>query len=333
MAKASKPERAEVYRDRRMQLILSKFLSGEINKIDPVYDSQYGYRYPSVEAVIGDPAATEEILTHLYDVGILKKQVFDKMIYCPQCNSANVSIRYSCPYCKSFYIKKSSLIEHIPCGYMDKEDQFKNGDKLICPRCHMELNRQDVNYRKAGIWCSCNECGKSFDIPVPSHFCRVCDTNFTFDDAIYRDVYAYTLNEEIMKEVGAGFILVGPIREFLQSRGFTVESPSFLKGKSGTSHMFDITASREGMTQSVLVIDIATSKDELVSEQSIIAMFAKVYDVAPDKAFLIAIPKMSGNGGKLAELYNIKLVEAKNQNEAIKALEACMTAEAIQVPK
>jgi hypothetical protein len=324
MAKASKPERAEVYRDRRMQLILSKFLSGEINKLDPVYDPKYGYRYPPVEAVIGDPAATEEILTHLYNVGILKRQVFDKMLNCPQCNSANVSVRYCCPYCKSFKIKKSALIEHIPCGYIDIEDHFKNGDKLICPRCHVELNRQDVNYRKAGIWCSCNECSKSFDIPVPSHFCRICDTNFTFDDAIYRDVYSYILNEEIMKEVGAGYILVAPIREFLQSRGFTVESPGFLKGKSGASHMFDITALIGDITRSLLVIDIATSKDEPVSEQSIVAMFAKVYDVAPDKACLIAIPKMSGNGGKLAELYNIKLIEAKNQNEAIKALETCV---------
>jgi transcription elongation factor Elf1 len=333
MAKASKTERVEIYKDHRMQQILSKFLSGEITKLDPVYDSKYGYRYPPVEAIIGDPEATEKMLTYLYDIGILKRQVFDKMINCPQCNSANVSTRYCCPYCKSFNIKKSSLIEHIPCGYIDTEDHFKNGDKLICPRCHTELNRQDVNYRKAGIWCSCNECGKSFDIAVPSHFCRVCDLNFTFDDAVYRDVYLYILNEEIMKEVGTGYMLVAPIREFLQSQGFTVESPGFVKGKSGASHMFDVTASRGDITRNFLVIDIAASKDEPVSEQSIIAMFAKVYDVSPDKACLIAIPKMSENGGKLAELYNIKLIEAKNQNEVIKALKTCMTAEAIQVPK
>jgi hypothetical protein len=49
-------------------------------------------------------------------------------------------------------------------------------------------------------------------------------------------------------------------------------------------------------------------------------MFAKVYDVAPDKACLVAIPKMSKNGSKLAELYKIKVIEAKNQKEAIKAL-------------
>jgi transcription elongation factor Elf1 len=333
MAKASKPERVEAYRDHRMQLILSKFLSGEISKLTPVYDSKYGYRYPPVEAIIGDPEETEKVLAYLYDIGILKRQVFDKMINCPQCNSANVSMRYCCPYCKSFNIKKSSLIEHIPCGYIDTEEHFKKGDKLVCPRCHTELNKQDVNYRRAGVWCSCNDCGKSFDIPVPSHFCRVCDTIFTFDDAVYRDVYSYSLNEEIMKEVGAGYILVAPIQEFLQSRGFTVESPGFLKGKSGASHMFDVAASRGDIPRSVIVIDIATSKDEPVSEQSIVSMFAKVFDVTPDKACLIAIPKMSENGGKLAELYNITLIEAKNQNEAIKALEACIEAEAVQVPK
>jgi len=333
MVKASKIERAEAYRDHRLQLILSKFLSREIIQLDPVYDSKYGFRYPLVEAIIGEPSATEEFLNHLCDLGILKRQVLDKMICCPSCGSANVSIRYCCPYCKSFNIKKSSLIEHISCGYIDTEDHFKKDDKLVCPRCHNELDKPDVNYRKAGVWCSCNECGKSFDIPVPSHFCRVCNTGFTFEDSVYRDVHSYTLNEEIMKEAGVGYILVAPIRVFLRSRGFTVESPGFLKGKSGTSHMFDIAASRGDIVRSILVIDLATSADEPVSEQSIIAMFAKVYDVAPDKACLIAIPQMSENGRKLAELYNIHLIEAKNQNEAIQALEVCVAEAVPQAPE
>jgi hypothetical protein len=324
MSRAPKAQRAEVFKDHRSQLVLSKFLSGELDKLDPVYDPAYGYGYPAVEAIIGDPSATEEFLKNLYELGILKRQTFDKLIYCPQCNSANVSIHYSCPYCKSFNIKKSALIEHIPCGYIDTEDRFKKEDKLVCPRCRSELNKPDINYRRAGIWCSCNECKKSFDIPVPSHFCRVCSKSFTFDDAIYRDVYSYTLNKDIMKEAGVGFILVAPIREFLQSRGFTVESPSFQKGKSGASHMFDIAATRGDITRNVIVIDLATSAEEFVSEQSIIAMFAKVYDVTPDKACLIAIPKMAESGRKLAGLYNIHLIEAKDQNDAIKALEKCV---------
>jgi hypothetical protein len=53
-------------------------------------------------------------------------------------------------------------------------------------------------------------------------------------------------------------------------------------------------------------------------------MFAKVYDVTPDRSFLIAIPKMSENGRKLADLYKIDLIEAKNQKEAMKALETLL---------
>jgi transcription elongation factor Elf1 len=324
MAKNLSAERSEVYRDHRAQLILSKLLSGEIERLDPVFDPKHGYTYPVVEAVMGDSAVAGAFLQHLYEIGILKRELFDKVINCPECNGSSVSVRYCCPYCKSFNVKKSSLVEHIQCGYIDIEDRFEQNGKLVCPRCHNELTRLDVNYRKAGVWCACNECGKSFDIPVTSHFCRDCKNVFVFEDAVYRDVYSYTLNQDVMKETGVGYILVAPLQEFFRNRGFTVESPGFLKGKSGASHMFDIAASKGDITHQVTVIDLATTGDEAVSEQAVIAMFAKVYDVAPDRACLIVIPKMSENGRKLAALYKIELVEGRNQKEALKSLEAHM---------
>ena len=85
--------------------------------------------------------------------------------------------------------------------------------------------------------------------------------------------------------------------------------------------MFDITAFKRGVAKDVTVIDLATSTEDIVSEQPVIAMFAKIYDVAPDKACLIAIPKITENGRKMAKLYNITLIEAKSPKEAIKALE------------
>lgn len=322
MSKASKVRRSEVYKNHRAQLLLSKFVSGELSRLDPVYDPGYGYRYPVVEKVVGEPSSAVEFLRHLFEAGVLERELYDKIVYCPSCGSANVSIHYCCPYCKSFNIKKSSLIEHIPCGYIDTEDRFLAEDKLVCPKCGKELTKPDVDHRKAGVWCACNDCGKSFDIPVPSHFCRDCRQNFTFEDALYKDVYSYSLSEDVMREAALGGVLIAPIREFLQQRGFEVESPGFLKGKSGASHMFDVTASRRGMARDVTVIDLATSTDNVVSEESVIAMFAKVYDVAPNRACLIAIPKMSENGKRLAAIYKIELIEAKDQNEAIKALEA-----------
>ena len=324
MSKVSKDQRVKLYKNHNVQLFVSKFVSGELSKLDPVYDPKYGYRYPVVDAILGDPSSTDEFLESLFEAGILKRELYDKIVYCPYCDSANVSIHYCCPHCKSFDIKKSALIEHIPCGYIEIEERFRKEDKLVCPRCRKELTRPDVDYRKAGVWCACNECDKSFDIPVPAHFCRDCRKGFTFEESLYKDVYSYSLTSEAMKEATVGWIMIAPIREFLQSRGFEVESPGFLKGKSGASHMFDITASPVGVKRNITVIDLATSTDDVVSEQPVIAMFAKIYDVSPDRACLVAIPKMGENGKKLASLYKIELIEAKDQKEVTKALEACL---------
>jgi transcription elongation factor Elf1 len=275
-----------------------------------------------VEAIVGDASSTEAFLDKLYEAGILERRLYDKIFYCLKCDSANVSIHYCCPYCKSFNIQRSALIEHVKCGYMDIEENFKKGNKLVCPKCHEELRKLDLDYRKAGMWCSCKDCGKSFDIPVTSHFCRDCHTNFTFEDAVIKDVYVYRLKEEVKEETAIGWVVIAPIRDFLAENGFEVESPAFLKGKSGANHMFDIAAYKgEGeATRKVTVIDLATSTENAVTEQPVIALFAKIFDVSPDNAYLIAIPKMSDNGKKMAGLYNITVIEAKNQKEAIKVL-------------
>jgi len=182
------------------------------------------------------------------------------------------------------------------------------------------LKKLDVDYRRAGMWCTCKDCGKSFDIPVAAHFCRDCHTNFIFEDAVIKDVYAYSLKAEAKEEVALGWVLIAPIREFLIENGFEVESPAFIKGKSGANHMFDIAAYKGEATRKVAVIDLATTTENTVTEQPVIALFAKIFDVSPDSAYLIAIPTLGENGKKMAELYNIKVVEAQNQKEAINAL-------------
>ncbi len=323
MSKASKDERIKLYKDHNVQLFISKFVSGEFGKLEPVYDCERGYRYPVVDAIVGGPFNTDEFLGNLFAAGIVEREVYDKIIYCPFCNSANISIHYCCPHCRSFNIEKSALIEHIPCGYIETEEHFRKDKNLVCPRCHRELTRANIDYHKAGVWCACKGCGKSFDIPVPAHFCRDCHKNFTFEEALYKDVYAYSLTSEAKKEATAGWIMIAPIKDFLQNHGFEVESPGFLKGKSGANHMFDIIASPAGMKRDITVIDLATSTEEVVTEQPVIAMFAKIYDVSPNKACLIAIPKICENGKKLARLYKIDLFEAKDLKEAIKVLADC----------
>ena len=320
MLKTGKTERTDLYKDRSTQVFLSKLLSGEVAELEPVYDRNVGYRYPLVEAILGAASGAQNFLTKLHDAGVLKRRLYDKIIYCPKCGSANISARYCCPYCHSFDIQKSSLIEHVKCGYMDVEENFHKEDKFVCPKCHDELKKPDVDYRRAGIWCTCRECTKSFDIPVTAHFCRDCHLNSNFEDAVIKDVYAYSLREEVKEEVSLDWVVITPIRDFLRDSGFEVESPAFLRGKSGANHVFDIAAFEGTGTRKVTVIDLATSTENTVPEQPIIALFAKVYDVSPDKSYLIAIPALSENGRKMGELYNIQIIEAKNQKEVMKAL-------------
>ena len=49
----------EVYRDRRVQLLLYKLLGEGLGKLSPNFDPMCGYRYPIAEVIVGDPVATE----------------------------------------------------------------------------------------------------------------------------------------------------------------------------------------------------------------------------------------------------------------------------------
>ena len=322
MQKTEKKENQELFQDRNTQILISKFLNSEIQSLEPIFDPQTGYRYPLVEAIVGDRPQAESFLTKLYAAGILQRKLFDKIISCPECTSTNVTFRYCCPFCKSYDIQKSSLVEHVKCGYMDLEGNFKQGNKYVCPKCHEEMRKLDTDYRKAGVWCACKECGKNFDIPVSEHYCRDCHATSTFEEASIKDVYSYTLAESVKNEYSTNWLLISPIKDFLLQQGLTVESPAFLKGKSGANHSFDIVAREKGNAdlQKTIVIDLATSKEGVVAEQPVISLFAKIFDVTPRKAFLVAIPRLSENGKKMAELYKIQTIEAKDQKEAVDTL-------------
>jgi hypothetical protein len=194
----------------------------------------------------------------------------------------------------------------------------------VCPKCHDELRKLETDYRRAGVWCTCKDCGKSFDIPVAALFCRECHGNFTFEDVVIKDVYSYGMKKEVKEEASLGWTLIGPLRQFLQENGFKVDAPSFLKGKSGANHMFDIVARKGDTAKKATVIDLATSTEPAVSEQPVIALFAKIFDVSPGNAYLIAIPRMTENAKKMAELYNIQIIEARNEKELINTLKEKM---------
>ncbi|MEM3596768.1 MAG: hypothetical protein QXJ53_01355 [Candidatus Bathyarchaeia archaeon] len=103
--------------DRRVQALLNKFMSGKVKALTPLFYLKKVLVYPEVEEIVGDSDSAEQFLSKLHECGILKRKLYDRIVCCPKCGSVNVSILYSCPFCGSFDIERSSLIEHIKCGH------------------------------------------------------------------------------------------------------------------------------------------------------------------------------------------------------------------------
>jgi hypothetical protein len=257
-------KQTSLYNDSCVQLLLSKFLSGELKTLEPVFDAKIGYYYPVVENILCDPTKVASFLNELYANGILERKSYDKVIHCPNCHSLSITFHYCCPFCKSFKIERSSLIEHIKCGYMDVEKNFRTNGSLVCPKCHDALKLVDSDYRKAGVWCNCKDCGKNFDVPVTENFCRNCHTTSTFEDVIIEDAYSYSLKEDIKNNSSLSWFLTTSIQQSLLNQGLKIEEEPFVLGKSGAKHAFSIVAYNKD-PQRKIVVDIATG-DSVVSD-------------------------------------------------------------------
>jgi hypothetical protein len=82
--------KGELYRDPRVQALLSKFFGKGLQAILPVFDLKRGIVYPDVEEILGKPSGDGEFLAWLYNAGVLSRELYDRVVCCPICGSANV---------------------------------------------------------------------------------------------------------------------------------------------------------------------------------------------------------------------------------------------------
>jgi len=310
----------QAMRDEVARNFLLKLLDSGEGRIEPVFVPKDNFRYVLVEEATGlDPRGALDLLENIHQLGILKKVLHDKTIFCPDCGSPEISIHVNCPNCGSMDTVKLSLIEDLACGYIDKEERFKTGGKLVCPHCGRVLMRPGVDFRRVGIWYVCNSCKNEFDIPVVTYTCRRCGREFSMEDANYEPVYAYEL-EETVKEVAMDIrSVLNSITGLLRSRGFEVQVPGLVNGRSGEVHMFDLVA--EVGPEKSLALDIFVA-DGHVPDRVVTLMFAKLYDTAFTDAFLIAMPSLGEEGHRLASLYRIKLIEGRTRDEVLSQFRA-----------
>jgi len=306
-------KRMEAYIERPTQKLLRNLLeSGKETTILPTYDPSFGFRYKTVESAFDEnvpPEEAEELLERLNHLEILEKNFFDTVSACPVCGSISITLHYRCPKCTSRHVVRTGLTEHIPCGNIDERDKYNRGNFVFaCPKCGARL--VEGEYRDMGLWYICRECGEKFEHPNLDLICRKCDNQFTIQTAIVREISKYALNPSREHEVRQNVTSLESINGLLTELGFSVEMPASAIGeKSGIQHNFSLIAKKNFEDrENIIVIDHAVGDVEVAASPLILYTY-KISEVKVNLPIFVAIPKLSETAKRIAQGYNILVIE------------------------
>ncbi len=308
-------ERKEAYIERSTQNLLRSLLkAGKNEEILPVYDPTSGFIYETIEPALEEEVSHEkaiEFLERLTRLDILKKSFYDTISACPHCNSTIMTLHYYCPKCKSHNIVKTSLIEHIPCGLITEREKFYAGK---CPTCGERLTQDQ--WRSMGRWYICRVCNERFEHPQLEILCRKCNRNFTIEQSKIVEIPKYSLNIERKNEIRQNVASLENITKLLKDLNFQVETPAIAIGqKSGMQHHFSMLARKNIQDQEIVVaIDHAVDETE-VQSSPLILYIHKTSELQVDIPIFLAIPKLNKTAKKIANGYQILLIEGSPESQ------------------
>jgi hypothetical protein len=302
-------ERREAYVEVETQKLLRELLLKEAREeVIPSYDPANGFVYKSVEPIFEETTDNKnvtEFLERLTRLDILKKSFYDSVSSCPNCESTTLTIHTSCPKCKSHHISKTSLTEHIPCGYIGEREKYIQGR---CPKCGQSLD--ETPFADMGRWYMCRVCGEKFEHPQFDVVCRSCDTIFQIEEADLKEISKYSLNDQRKKEVRQNVASLDSISRLLTDLNFEIQMPGWAIGeKSGMRHQFSLLAKKENAGhQTLLALDMVVGENEVPASPLILYLY-KTSEVTVDLPIFIAIPRFSDTAQKVAQGHNILLIE------------------------
>jgi predicted RNA-binding Zn-ribbon protein involved in translation (DUF1610 family) len=301
--------RKEAYIEPKTRDLLRKLLEdGDNEEILPIYSPTSGFEYKttcSPQETNEECSLTRETLENLSQLGILKKNFYDSVSICPNCQSTLLTLHNRCPKCKSHNVEKTSLTEHIPCGYIDQRNKYIN-DR--CPKCGELL--VEGQYKNMGRWYICQECGEKFENPEFDLKCQKCSKTFVIKEAQVTDVPKFSLNLARKKEIRQNVASLENIKKLLRELNFSIQIPGLIVGqKSGMTHHFSLIAKKIVNDREIFIaLDHSVSETEIQPSPLILYIY-KTSEIKVDIPIFVAVPKLSDTTQKIAQGHNILIVE------------------------
>jgi len=302
--------------------LIKQLVDGKIEEIRPVIDitRESGVSYPQVEAMLGK--ATEEvvrILDSLAAENILESRFYDRLIFCPVCNSMNLRPSIKCPKCASGNVARGRILEHLVCGKNGLEEEFLHGGKYMCPHCNRPLKFLGTDYRSLGVNYKCHNCGVlSTEIGLKWQ-CLKCSAFFADEEAKVHSVNSYILNEQSRNHIAFDMGFKSRFVDFLKQQGYEIFETAKVTSKagSGAAHVLDILARRsDGFLTFLIGIGVAIGKDNGdVGLEDIFRFDNKVYDLGIHDKVLLAMPSINSEARQFARRQRIKAFDAHDLEE------------------
>ena len=189
--------------DRETALMARVYSRGQ--RLEPTYEgaSPQLLRY-RLAGLIEQPAETAARLSQR---GWFSRTFFDRLHFCPTCNSSRLSVREECSACRSADVEEESIVNHFRCAHQALERQFTQGEALICPKCRRRLRHFGVDYDRPGTATVCRACGHVDAEAAIGFLCIDCGAKIDAAVVPTRDWYAYALTD-----VGERRLLTGDLR-------------------------------------------------------------------------------------------------------------------------
>jgi hypothetical protein len=298
--------------------LLIKLNNNEINEINFEL-THNGIVYKGIEEIAEqyNPLIFRRLLDSLEKKGVLERNDYQMVVFCPKCRSPKVYTNYSCTKCKSVDIVRNDFLEHSHCGYIDDKSKFEKNYRFVCPNCQTDLGSVDEepkesgkeSYNIIGSSFKCNNCGNNFERPNIQHQCQNCGADFNFKQSKYEKISSY-IKTDIASEVSPENRIVR-VKETVQTVfsdwNIDIEFDKQLRGQSEGEHNFDII----GETKSIMILcDIS----ENGKPNDLISLFGKRVDVQTkiEKTIKTMLFDVSGNGevGGLGDVYDIKILKS-----------------------
>jgi hypothetical protein len=313
----------DVLKDKHTLTLLHNLLEGTIPEIKELQRIKVNLHYPELEETLG--ISSEEaagLVKKLFDEKILVRKTHDNVLCCPKCHSIEIHLEFFCPKCGSPNLLKDVLIEHYSCGYVAVEEEFLKGSEYFCPKCRKPLKQIGVDYSKPGIAYKCLDCSEEFSNPTEKWICQNCDNKFETQGIFLRDLYLYKLNPDVINKLSSIFFDVRQIVDYFKERGYKTERPAILKGVSGLTHRFDISAVKGKGNESRRILVRIFLSPTAVTCHDILTLYAEAWDAKPDGLIVIAVPELESAGKEYAETYNVTYIETDRAEDAAKKLDA-----------